>query len=555
MTLLVEVTVAPALAERAAVNDDHDMLAASIRGQVLGLASALGIPSEIEVRVATDRADDSDLLVIRVDGKPCRFPRRLPSRAAAALRGAWPDIDDLADADGWLASTTPGEAREVVGMCCAQAIAATPSILLTDEAVVAYAQALAIAYPAGPAVAEPAVLAGLLRDVVDLRIGIGDVDRVAALLGETDDMDDVAQRTELLVAALAADTVGVLVPGPVAAQLGVCDTDDPDDLLGVVASGLFEETGLVVPRLVLEDSDGLPEGTFAVRVNDLTTLPCPLIPLDSCLVNDTPARLSLMGCDGRPATIPGPDKPGAIAPLEQSPRMEDTGLTTWTTTGHICLQLAVELRQELASVVSQDRLFAQLDILELTNPELVPAARSQLPPAALTRLVRGLARDRVPLRHLPIVLERLVDLPADGLGWERYSVVDDPVPSPRPEHEARPDYDRIQQFVRTGLRHHIVDHVSRDGVLVVYLLDHDLQTRLGAAELTEEVEELALAALRDELRHLSATVTTPVVLTSSQTRTRLQALTRATLPGITVLAHEDLPSETVVQPVARVTAG
>ena len=438
MTLLVEVTVAPALAERATVDGDDAMLATGVREQVLETASALGIPSEIEVRVVTDHPVDSDLLVIRVDGKPCRFHRRLPSRAAAALRGAWPPFDDLADPIGWLVDTTPDEACQVVGRCCAQAVAATPSILLTDEAVAAYAQALATASPDGLVVIEPAALAGLLRDVVDLRIGIGDVDRVAALLTETDDIDDVAQRTELLVAALAADTVGVLVPGAVAAQLGVCDTDDPDDLLGFVASGLLEETGLVVPRLVLEESAGLPVGTFAVRINDLTTLPSPLIPLDSCLVNDTPERLSLIGCDARPATIPGQNKPGAIAPLVESARLEDTGLTTWTTSGHVCLQLAVELRHALASVVSQDRLFAQLDILELTNPELVPAARSQLAPAELTRLVRRLVADRVPLRHLPTLLERLVDLPADDLGWERYAVIDDPVLSPAPSTRCRP---------------------------------------------------------------------------------------------------------------------
>ena len=80
MTLLVEVTVAPALAERAAVDDDHALLATVIRVRLLEMASALGISSEIEVRVVTDRAVDSDLLVVRVDGKPCRFPRRLPSR-------------------------------------------------------------------------------------------------------------------------------------------------------------------------------------------------------------------------------------------------------------------------------------------------------------------------------------------------------------------------------------------------------------------------------------------------------------------------------------------
>ena len=514
-------------------------------------ASALGIPSEVDVRVATDEVADSDMLVVRVDGRRVRLPRRLPSRAAAALRGAWPDHDDLEDPDGWLVSTTPDEASLVVGMCCAQALAAAPSTLLTNKAVAAYAQALASASPAG-LVVEPTALARLLRDLVDLRIGVGDVDRVAALLVETDDMDDLAQRTELLVAALASDTIGVLVPAPVAAQLGVGDTDDPDDLLGFVASGLFEETGLVMPRLVLEDSDGLPEGTFAIRINDLTTMPCPLVPLDSCLVNDTPARLSLMGCDARPATVPGPDKPGAIAPLAESSWMEDAGLTTWTTSGHVCLQVATELRQALASIVSQDRLFAQLDTLELTNPELVPAARSQLQPAALTRLVRHLAQDRVPMRHLPTLLERLVDLPADHLGWERYAVVDDPVCSPRPKHEPPPDYDRIQQFVRTGLRYEIVDQAARGGVLVVYLLHHELEARISAPELTEEVEELALAALRGELRHLPSTATTPVVLTTSHARTRLQALTRAALPPITVLAHDDLPPETVVQPVARV---
>lgn len=555
MTLLIEVTLAPALAERAAVYDGPAQVVAQISGQVLGVASVLGVPTETEVRVVVDRAADRDLLAIRVGGKPCRFPRRLPSRASAAVRGAWPEHDDLADPDGWLATATHEEACQVVGICCAQALATTPSFLLIDDAVATYAKALSIADPGVRLVTEPNALAHVLRDVVDLRVGIGDVGRVAALLVETDDMDDLAQRTELLVGALADDTVGVLVPGPVAQKLGVGDSDDPDDLLGFVASGLFEETGLVLPRLVIEDSDGLPDGTFAVRINNLTTLPFPLVPPDSCLVNDTPAGLRLMGRNGRPATIPGAEKPGALAPLADSLLLEGAGLTTWTTAGHVCLQVAVEVRRHIAAVVSQDRIFAQLDILERSNPELVPAARGQIAPAVLTRLVRRLAQDHVPLRHLPTLLERLVDLPAIDLGWERYSVVDDPVPSPRADDEPPPDYDRIEQFVRTGLRHHIADHAARGGVVVAYLLDHHLEAQLAAVQLTEDVEWLALVALRDELRRLPITAATPVVLTSREVRARLQVLTRSTHPTLIVLAHDDLPSDAVVRPVARIIAG
>ena len=293
---------------------------------------------------------------------------------------------------------------------------------------------------------------------------------------------------------------------------------------------------------------------MAVRINDLTTMPCPLVPPDSCLVNDTPERLRLMDCEARPATVLGTDQPGAMVALADQARLEAAGLTTWTTSGHVCLQVAVELRRHLASMVSQDRLFAQLDIVELTYPELVPAARSQLPPAELTRLVRRLAQDRVPLSNLPVLLERLVDLPADDLGWQRYTVLDDPVRSPRAEHEPPPGHDRVEQFVRTGLRHHIAEQSSRGGVLVAYLLDHELEARISAPVLTVEVEELVLAALRDELRHLPSTATTPVLLTSGHARPRLQALTRTVLPAITVLAHDDLPPETVVQPVARIRA-
>ena len=69
-----------------------------------------------------------------------------------------------------------------------------------------------------------------------------------------------------------------------------------------------------------------------------------------------------------------------------------------------------------------------------------------------------------------------------------------------------------------------------------------------------ELQEAVLRACHAEFGQLPPTATRPSILTVMEARRPLYELLRSVFSRITVLAHEELPPGTNVQPVARITA-
>jgi type III secretion protein V len=108
-------------------------------------------------------------------------------------------------------------------------------------------------------------------------------------------------------------------------------------------------------------------------------------------------------------------------------------------------------------------------------------------------------------------------------------------------------------FVRMGLCDQIADKASRGtNTVVVYLLDPALEHAIRVG--SEGVDDTLLAACYEEFAHLPPTAARPYILTGLETRQAVQDLLRSEFPRYAVLAHEELPPATNVQPVARISA-
>jgi flagellar biosynthesis component FlhA len=470
-----------------------------------------------------------------------------------ALSGEWPESDQSSLA--WAFPTDAnGKLPELLALICCEAIRIQPSVLLTGEVIRAYSDRLVHAIPeVGTAIKDDAWLEEVLKRIVDLGIGISDLPRVGRSIREHEG-SSACETAEAIIGELASETIGLIAPEEIWPELGSGDLNNPEDLVTFVQTGMLEETGIVLPRVVLEHGDQLPARTFAIRLNDLTSLPTALLPPDICLVNDTSENLQLLGESARPAINPATGQPASLAPLSSRERLEAAGLTTWSRAGHVILQLAATVRRHLHTLVSQDRMLAQLDILEELFPAVVRAARAQLSPAELAALLRKLAGNGVPLRDLVPVLERVVDLPIVELNSARYWLLNDPVYSTIGDSARTPRHDPQETFVRAGLRNQIAQRfASEPGTLVAYLLDANLEKMASESNLSESDENRILDAIARELRLLPKTASVPVILTTANVRGPLQQLVRASHPLLVVLAYQDLPASIAVQPVARIS--
>ena len=546
-TMSVELTLPSADGMSA---DVADTLCAMVGARVEAIGQTLGIPvsTSVTLGVSTDRDAVAPGVRVQVNGRRCRFPSRTLALAVVAIGGKVSDTPVHRGAPPPLLASDDVLA-EAIMMTCAEAVRLRPSVLLTTRSAEAYVQRLRESSGRDLTVEVTAdTMMRVMSPVLDLGISVSDIDTVSRVLRESTGLSAGAT-SEALISALRPDTIALLVPRDAWAEFGRDDGAD-DDLLSFFTSGMFEETGVFIPRVVLEEAVDLPDETFAVRVNHLISVPTRMLPADRILVNDTVERLAAIEVTATAAVNPATEQPAALADATDAQRLEALGLTVWKRSGHVLLHAATLLRNNLGVLVTQDRLGAQLERLQLDFPAVAAAARAQLPADELTALVRALAADRVPLRDLVPVLERVVDLPAADLGLDRYAVLSDPVQSPTASPKDDPS--AVETFLRTGLRHHIAQRfVSDPRTLVCYLLDQDVEALVDGFR-TEEAEDAVIGSVTAELAYLPATARLPVIVTDASHRHAMQEVLRPALPFMTVLAFEDLPSTLLVQPVARI---
>lgn len=545
---------------------------AAVQDALAELAGSLGVPARpvVHVRAGTTSGDAAEgdgaegdeapsvppvRIALAVDGVECRYPAALPIQIAALRDARLPTIAWSPQDESWWATTSLEQQAQFVGTLCAEAVKLQPQVLLGTGPAESYRQVVAdLRSSTQPHWCRTDRLVPILTGVLSMGMSIGDVETVAELLHDYADLS-VDHARESLAARLSADKIEVFAPRHVASAMGTGDVADPDDLVAFASVSLFDETGVVFPPIVVRSPDGWPDDRCAVRINDLTSLAVVLVGDHECLVNDTPENLASLVPGGRQVAVHGAGYPGAIVPLSARQTLTDGGWSTWATVDQALLVLAQDMRCNVHRVVHQDRVQAQLETLEDGFAAVVRAARDQLPLPRLTAILRRLAVDRVSLRNLPAVLERVVDIPVRGSGWRQFVMLDDPVESPRELLPNRVEFDEVESFIRIGLRDYIADRAagSAGGTVVCYLLGQNLEQAVCSPARGVADDDRILAAFHTELGLLPSTARLPVILTSAEVRPVLAELLRIPLPRLMVLAHGELPAALAVQPISRIS--
>jgi FHIPEP family len=530
--------------------------AAMIASTLDELLVDFGVPGRTRVEVvARPEWPFHEWMRLRVDDRPCRYSPELLAQVTAALGGQHAQPARNGSAPDWPVQTVDGQSSprrlaDLLAWLCRESVKLQPSMLLGQNQCLAFAGRLRGGSGLPSALMTKEWLHDVLTGVLGLGISVADVRRIGEVLA-TLEGDDPTDARELLVAALSTDVVELLVADHLWPQLGTGDLADENDQLAFAAEGMFEETGVVFPALRCVPPDGLPPDYFAFRVNHVLTAPWRCLREDEILVNDSAESLAEF-TSAEPIANPATGQLAAIVAASEQETLEARGLTTWTAAGYVILCLAHVLRTRAGCFVHHDKVQAQLDTLETVVPAAVRTARSQLRPSRFTALVRALAADHVPLRHLLVLLERVIDTPYAALGIERLALLDDAVTAMGNSPDRLDDPLALETFVRTGLRQEIADQLTRrQGTLVTYLMDPAIEILLRSPH-TDADEDAVLAAIREELQFLPPTARTPAVLTADDLRPLLRDLLARALPRLSVVGYGDLPSDLNVQPVARI---
>ncbi len=416
----------------------------------------------------------------------------------------------------------------------------------------------------GAAGAPPDEFPALLRDLIERGVRI---DRLRPFVAEIPAAGDVFERA---LAAVDGPRVRLFMsreqfdrlydaqgqPLPLAGEHASIDA-----LLTLMSDGLFYELGLVYRLDRVEVDHTLAPGRLRCKINDLRTPVLPGLRSGEMMVNDTVAALHGLGLDGRPAINPANDNPTAVVAggEEARRRCEEAGLTVWDDHGYAILLLSSIIRREAGSLLTLGTVRFLCDRLQLVFPDLVASARARHDDLVLTRVLRALLDEEISIRDLRTMLDCLTSyhgsVPADmSRDIVFFASPGTASPIETGMQAGRDPVVDLIECARVSLRRYISHKYTRGAAtLVVYLLDPDLEQRLGeTTPLTADERARLLAAIKEELPETLA-APLPVILTTAGIRARLRREIRREYPRLAVLSYQELSPEMNIQPISRIS--
>jgi type III secretion protein V len=524
-------------------------LARALTEAVRGLKGELGIPGGAAVEMSTTEQPLplDRFLRLSVGGRLCRHPDRLLRRVYAFHAQCFGDATDrpshLLDRVLGRRENEPGldESTTVAFLTsiCLEAIKQAPAVLLGPEETAAYAAALPSSAKQSYRRPSPTWLAPLLQQVLNLRASLV-AGRVVADVLATRDAPELV--VEQLFERLRPGVVEILLSPLALEQVLDSPPQSMGEMFRFLREGLAAELGLTYPPFTFVPASDLQGRTFAFRLGALRTTPFLGLGPDECLVNESWEKVGDL--KGRRAINPATGAPAAIIPLSARKSAEDRGLTAWDARQHLMLALAGALRTNGRLFVTESVAAEVIEKASSMSPPLAQVlARSSLDKVDVTRVLRTLAAEEINIGNSIQILEILAErVHRSSRGSDAATV---------------PNCRDLVADVRAGLRRQLrAKYSRRTETVVVYLLDPQIEKLAAATRgrgLDRREVDQVVGAVAAEMEFLPPTAQVPVLLTRRDLRPMIRELTACELPQLSVLSYDDLPPDTNIQPVARIS--
>ena len=296
-----------------------------------------------------------------------------------------------------------------------------------------------------------------------------------------------------------------------------------------VRKQLAKQIGYLMPPVKVKDNIGLRSREYVIRMRDNEIGRFELLQgFELAIPNGVPDK----SLQGKPAQDPAFGLPALWVTQDQADRARSSGCTVVDAVSVIGTHLA-----ELAKVHAYE-LFTRQDAKTLCdrvsrdNPKVVEdLVPKLLPLATVQRAVQNLLRERVSIRDGVGILEAL----GEGAQSSKNPVL-------------------LTEYVRQSIRRGIVQPLlNAQGELTAYLVDPSMERAVESAiEHGELNSSLALSpeTIREIVARFSKKIDkseSAIVVVSAGSRHFLRQILESTLPAVTVLSHNEIPTEVKVR--------
>jgi flagellar biosynthesis protein FlhA len=300
------------------------------------------------------------------------------------------------------------------------------------------------------------------------------------------------------------------------------------------------DTGFVIPPVRIRDNTQLAPNTYVMRIRGTEAGRGDVRP--GMLMALTPGEGG-QRIEGIPTREPSFGLPAIWIPRERKEQAQQHGYTVIEPAAVVVTHLSEMIKKEGYRLMSREAVQELLDAIKKTHKavvdELVPG---QLGIGQVQKVLQNLLKEGLPIRDMSTILETLAD----------YAPI-------------TKDTNFLTETVRVALSKAIAEkYEDEPGRLSALTFDPKLEQMIsdGLTSSAKEGTEFALpsvvvSSVIERARNLSQNMLgkgfQPIIVTAPGVRSFLRKLMEAELPNLIVLSTGELPADTTIQPMGRVS--
>lgn len=326
-----------------------------------------------------------------------------------------------------------------------------------------------------------------------------------------------------------------------AALLPLADPRRGGDLMDRISSVraiLASDMGILLPKVRMKDKLNLPETVYEIQIAGNRVDRGQVLPGRLLAVNTGRASTKL---PGEAVKDPAAGRTAYWITPEEQPRAELYGYEVVTATSVISTHLQEVARRYAHELLTRDATKELVEQLKAASPtvvdELIPSIMKL---GEVQWILQALLREDIPIRQLGTIFEALSDY------------------APRCKDVV------LNEFVRAKLSRTICQRFrDSNGQMHVITLDPAMEDRIVAGfeidgrmirlRMSPQAQEITVNQIAKQLKALTNAGHRPIIVVSPRIRPAVAEIVRDKLPGVIVLSHQEISTQTNLVSVGIVT--
>ncbi|MEX0871765.1 MAG: type III secretion system export apparatus subunit SctV [Aquisalimonadaceae bacterium] len=304
-----------------------------------------------------------------------------------------------------------------------------------------------------------------------------------------------------------------------------------------IRQAMFMDLGVLLPGVHIRYVDYMEPGEYRVCLHEVPVATGRLFE-DKLLAFADDQQLQSLGVHPSDHTVMA-DKPCAWVPATGKTALEKAGVAFGDPNQVLVRHLSWALKRNASELLGVQETKGLLDRLNLEAVDLVRECTGVVPLAAITEVLKRLLRENVPVRHLQLICEVLLDKGAK-----------------------QQDPSILAEFTRERLKRQISHRFcSPNQVMAVILLESEVERKIREASAKAQGDNLPLpqefrGAMADRVRAIAGECTDPALRPAMLVKQDIRRFVRFMLVSqsldIPVLAYQELSTEMTIQPIGEV---